>query len=127
MLGGEASGHLLCLDRAGTGDGIVSALQVLEALQRSGRSLAQSLRDLQRVPQQTVNLRYANGVRPAASALVQKALAQAEIELAGRGRVLVRASGTEPLVRITVETADAALMQSLLARLSDAVRAAAQA
>ena len=127
VLGGEASGHLLCLDRVGTGDGIVSALQVLEALQRSGRTLAQSLSDLHRVPPKTVNLRYANGARPTASPLVQKALAQAEIELAGRGRVLVRASGTEPVVRITVETADAALMQSLLARLSDAVRAAVQA
>lgn len=127
VLGGEASGHLLCLDRAGTGDGIISALQVLEALQHSGRTLAQSLVDLKRVPQQTINVRYANGARPAASPLVQEALAQAESELAGRGRVLIRPSGTEPVVRITVETADATLMQTLLARLSDAVRAAAQA
>ena len=125
VLGGEASGHLLCLDRTGTGDGIVSALHVLEALRRSGRSLAQSLRDLHRVPQRTVNVRYANGARPVASPLVRQALAQAENELAGRGRVLVRTSGTEPVVRITVETADAALMQSLLARLADAVRAGA--
>jgi phosphoglucosamine mutase len=127
VLGGEASGHLLCLDRAGTGDGIVSALQVLEALQRSGKTLAQTLVDLKRVPQQTINVRYANGARPASSPRVQKALAQAESDLAGRGRVLIRPSGTEPVVRITVETADGALMESLLARLSDAVRAAAQA
>src|SRR5690606_12405016 len=78
VLGGEASGHLLCLDRANTGDGIVSALQVLEVLGRTGASLRDSLRDMQRVPQKTVNVRYSNGARPAEAPAVQAALQAAQ-------------------------------------------------
>ena len=124
VLGGEASGHLLCLDRAGTGDGIVSALQVLEVLRRRGIGLREALAGLSKVPQQTVNVRYANGTRPADSAAVQTALARAQREVTGRGRAFLRASGTEPVVRVTVEADDAALMQSTLDTLADAVRAA---
>lgn len=126
VLGGEASGHLLCLDRAGTGDGIVSALQVLEVLRRRGIGLREALTGLSKVPQQTVNVRYVNGARPAQNDDVQAALAQAQRAVAGRGRAFLRASGTEPVVRVTVEADDAALMQSTLERLADAVRAAAQ-
>ena len=125
MLGGEASGHLLCLDRATTGDGIVAALQVLEVLQRTGRTLAQSLEGLHRVPQRTINVRYAVGARPADAASVRTELAAAQQQLLGRGRAFIRASGTEPVVRVTVEADDAALMQSLLDKLADAVRVAA--
>jgi len=123
-LGGEASGHLLCLDRAGTGDAIVSALQVLEVLRRSGKSLEQALAGYRPLPQKTVNVRVAKGVRPLDDAAVQLARAEAEAALLGRGRLVLRPSGTEPVVRVTVEADDEALMQRVLDRLSGAVRAA---
>jgi phosphoglucosamine mutase len=126
VLGGEASGHLLCLDCANTGDGIVSALQVLEVLRRRGVSLRQALQGMRRVPQETINVRYANGARPVESPGVQAALANAEQAVQGRGRAFLRASGTEPVVRVTVEADDAALMRRTLDALADSVRAAAQ-
>ena len=126
VLGGEASGHLLCLDRANTGDGIVSALQVLEVLQRTGTTLRDGLRDMQRVPQKTINVRYANGARPAEAASVQAALAAAQGAVQGRGRAFLRPSGTEPVVRVTVEADDAALVDHTLEQLAAAVRAAAE-
>ena len=125
VLGGEASGHILCLDRAGTGDAIVSALQVLEALRRSGKSLQQALSGYEPLPQQTVNVRVAPGVRPLDDAAVQAARAEAEAALAGRGRLVLRPSGTEPVVRVTVEADDGELMRQVLDRLAEAVRAAA--
>jgi phosphoglucosamine mutase len=125
VLGGEASGHILCLDRASTGDAIVSALQVLEALRRSGKSLQQALSGYEPLPQQTVNVRVANGVRPLEDAAVQAARAEAEAALAGRGRLVLRPSGTEPVVRVTVEANDGELMRQVLDRLAEAVRAAA--
>lgn len=126
VLGGEASGHLLCLDRASTGDGIVSALQVLEVLQRRGVTLAESLRDLHKLPQRTVNVRCGNGSRPAEVPSVQAALAEAQAAVQGRGRAFLRPSGTEPVVRVTVEADDDALVQATLDRLAAAVSAAAQ-
>ena len=126
VLGGEASGHLLCLDSASTGDGIISALQVLEVLQRTDRTLAQALEGLQRVPQRTINVRFAAGAKPANAASVKAELAEAQKLIAGRGRAFIRASGTEPVVRVTVEADDVALMQSVLDTLAAAVRAAAQ-
>ncbi len=125
VLGGEASGHLLCLDRASTGDGIVSALQVLEVVQRSGRSLRELLAGLHRVPQRTVNVRFAVGSRPAEAESVMTELKTAQQQLEGRGRAFIRASGTEPVVRVTVEADDAELMQSILDRLAQAVHSAA--
>jgi phosphoglucosamine mutase len=122
MLGGEASGHLLCLDRASTGDGIVSALQVLEVLQRRGLGLAQALEGLHKVPQKTVNVRHAGAGKPADAASVQAALAQAQASVEGRGRAVLRASGTEPVVRVTVEADDATLVDATLERLAAAVR-----
>jgi phosphoglucosamine mutase len=123
-LGGEASGHLLCLDRASTGDAIVAALQVLEVLQRRGLTLAQALVDYRPLPQKTVNVRITPGSKPLDSPSVQSARREAEAALAGHGRLVLRPSGTEPLVRVTVEAADADLMQQVLDRLSDTVRAA---
>ena len=124
VLGGETSGHVLCLDRATTGDGIVSALQVLEALQRDGLSLRQALSGLHKVPQKTVNVRLngADASIAVADASVQQALRQAQTAVQGRGRAFLRPSGTEPVVRVTVEAGDAALMQSTLEQLSAAVR-----
>ena len=125
VLGGEASGHLLCLDRASTGDGIVSALQVLEVLQRRGIGLAEALQGLHKVPQKTVNVRYQGSSKPAEAQSVQAALAEALRAVEGRGRAFLRPSGTEPVVRVTVEADDAALVDATLAALAAAVRAAA--
>ncbi|NYF18792.1 phosphoglucosamine mutase [Xanthomonas sp. JAI131] len=125
VLGGETSGHMLCLDRATTGDAIVSALQVLEVLKRSRQSLRQALQGLRKVPQQTVNVRLQQGARPAEAASVQAALAAAQAAVQGRGRAFLRPSGTEPVVRVTVEADDAALMRDTLEKLAEAVRDAA--
>ena len=125
VLGGEASGHILCLDRANTGDGIVSALQVLEVLQRRGIGLADALQGLRKVPQKTVNVRCAGGAKPVEAEGVKRALADAQRAVEGRGRAFLRPSGTEPVVRVTVEADDAALVQSTLDALAEAVRAAA--
>ncbi|HET6395417.1 MAG TPA: phosphoglucosamine mutase [Pseudoxanthomonas sp.] len=127
VLGGEASGHLLCLDRATTGDAIVSALQVLDVLRRSGRTLRQALDGLSTVPQKTVNVRL-DGVSARAiveSDGVRGALQGAQAAVQGRGRAFLRPSGTEPVVRVTVEADDAALVQQTLDRLAAAVREAA--
>ena len=125
VLGGEASGHLLCLDRASTGDGIVSALQVLEVLSRRGIGLREALAGLVKVPQRTVNVRFANGARPAEADSVRAVLAEVQAAVQGRGRAFLRPSGTEPVVRVTVEADDGDLVQAQLHRLADAVRAAA--
>ena len=127
MLGGETSGHLLCLDRTSTGDGIVSALQVLEVLRRRGISLRAALEGFVKVPQTTVNIRYASSAgKPSEAPAVKAALAHAQEAVAGRGRAFLRPSGTEPVVRVTVEADTDDLMQSTLQPLADAVRAAAQ-
>lgn len=125
VLGGETSGHLLCLDRVSSGDGIVSALQVLEVLRRRGCSLRQALEGFTKLPQQTVNVRVAPGLKPAEADSVKAALAEAQSAVQGRGRAFLRPSGTEPVVRVTVEADDAALVQRVLVRLSAAVKAAA--
>ena len=125
MLGGEASGHLLCLDRTSTGDGIVSALQVLEVLQRRDIGLLAALEGLHKVPQKTINVRYQGAGKPAEADSVLAALAMAQEAVAGRGRAFLRASGTEPVVRVTVEADDAALVDATLGTLAAAVRAAA--
>jgi phosphoglucosamine mutase len=125
ILGGEASGHLLCLDRTSTGDGIVSALQVLEVLARNRISLRDALGGLVMLPQKTINVRLANGAKPAEAESVKVALAAAQAAVSGRGRAFLRPSGTEPVIRVTVEADDATLMQSTLDTLADAVRAAA--
>ena len=124
VLGGETSGHLLCLDRVSSGDGIISALQVLEVLRRRGLSLQQILAGLGKVPQKTVNVKISNGARPADADSVKAALAEAQRAVQGRGRVFLRPSGTEPVVRVTVEADDAALMQVTLDRLAEVVNAA---
>ena len=127
VLGGEASGHLLCLDRATTGDAIVSALQVLDALRRAGHGLREAVQGLAMLPQKTINVRLdgasAKAVVDADS--VRAALQGAQAAVQGRGRAFLRPSGTEPVVRVTVEADDAALMNDTLERLAGAVRQAA--
>jgi phosphoglucosamine mutase len=125
ILGGEASGHILCLDRVNTGDGIVSALQVLEVLKRTGKSLGVALAGLEMLPQKTVNVRLSGNAKQVVEAVsVMAALAQAQASVSGHGRAFLRPSGTEPVVRVTVEADDNALMQSALEKLAAAVRAA---
>ena len=104
-VGGEASGHIVCLDRTTTGDGIVSALQVLQILVRSGRTLADARRDMSKYPQALRNVPAARHADPGSDAVFQTALAEARAALGDGGRVLVRPSGTEPVVRIMVEGA----------------------
>lgn len=125
VLGGEASGHLLCLDRARTGDGVVSALQVLEVLWRTQRSLGKALQGLHRIPQKTLNVRFDKGAKPVEDRAVQAELMAAKKILDGRGRAFIRASGTEPVVRVTVEADDGTLVDALLEKLVSTVRAAA--
>ncbi len=125
VLGGEASGHLLCLDRVSSGDGIVSALQVLDALCRRQVTLQQALVGMSKVPQKTINVRVAAGVKPAEAESVKAALVKAQAAVQGRGRAFLRPSGTEPVLRVTVEADDAGLMQAVLDELSVAVKAAA--
>lgn len=105
VLGGEPSGHLLCLDRATTGDGIVAALQVLQGARRSGRSVAEIAADVTKLPQVMRNVRNVSDVALDAPT-IRAAVAEAETRLGDRGRVLLRASGTEPLVRVMVEGED---------------------
>ena len=126
ILGGETSGHILCLDRASTGDGIVAALAVLEALTLSGEDLADVRKGLRKMPQIMLNVR-AEGAREALSSeAVREAQAEVERILHGRGRVVLRASGTEPLVRVTVEAADEVEVRQMAERLADVVKSAAE-
>jgi phosphoglucosamine mutase len=125
ILGGETSGHLLCLDSASTGDGIVSALQVLESLQRRGLGLREALSGLHKIAQKTINVRIAAGSRPLEAGEVRRELESIEARLEGCGRVVLRPSGTEPVVRVTVEAEDTELLEDCLRRLSKSVAAAA--
>ena len=103
LVGGESSGHIICLDRATTGDGIVSALQVLHALVRSGRTLSEARQGMSKYPQMLRNIRLAKRVDLDSDGVLQDAIAAAEADLGTDGRVVLRLSGTEPIVRIMVE------------------------
>ena len=125
QLGGEASGHILCLDKHTTGDGIVSALQVLAALRGSGRTLADYTRNCPAFPQILLNVRVAKGFKTDGHAGVAQAVADVEAELGESGRVVLRASGTEPLIRVMVEGRDESQVKRTAQHIADAVRAAA--
>jgi phosphoglucosamine mutase len=103
VLGGESSGHIICLDRTSTGDGIVSALQVLAAMIRSGRSLHELKSGMRKYPQHMINVPVSRSVNLDAAPQLQEAVKSTEQRLAGKGRVLLRPSGTEPVVRVMVE------------------------
>ena len=106
QLGGENSGHLVCFQHTTTGDAIIAALQVLMALKRREQTLAEARLGMQKCPQVLVNVRFAGGVDPLEHPAVQQASARVTEQMAGRGRVLLRKSGTEPLVRVMVEGDD---------------------
>ena len=113
IFGGETSGHLLVLDCQTTGDGVVSSLQVLAAMRRNNQSLAELTKDLKLFPQVLINKRIEKGFDWKAHQPMIDAMAEAERQLVGRGRVLIRPSGTEPLLRVMVEADDKALAQRL--------------
>ena len=122
ILGGEGSGHLLVLDRHTTGDGLVSALQVLHACVDSGRTMAELLSDVTLFPQTLINVRLQPGQDWKSSQRLKDETAVVEAELGDAGRVLIRASGTEPLLRVMVEARDAAQARACAERLVSAVQ-----
>jgi phosphoglucosamine mutase len=122
VLGGEGSGHLLALDKHTTGDGIISALQVLQACLRSGQTLAQLLAEVTLFPQVLINVRLRVNQQWQSNPQLAAATKSVEHELGGLGRVLIRASGTEPLVRVMVEARDASQAQSCAERIADTLR-----
>jgi phosphoglucosamine mutase len=124
-LGGETSGHLLCLDKTTTGDALISALQVLAILKQSGQSLAQLADPMPKYPQILENVRVAKKIDVNASAAIQGAVKKAEQRLNGTGRVVLRPSGTEPVIRVMVEGREEALVRQLAKELANSVAAAA--
>lgn len=123
QIGGEGSGHLLALDKHTTGDGLVSALQVLQSCVRSGQTLAQQLSGLTLFPQTLINVRLAPGQDWKSNTLLSDTQAQIEQQLGNTGRVLIRASGTEPLLRVMVEARDEVLANRYAQQLAEAVKA----
>ena len=122
-VGGEQSGHMIMLDHATTGDGTIAALQVLGALVQSGKKASELLHMFDPVPQLLKNVRY-SGASPLDNAAVQNVIANAEAELAGKGRLVIRASGTEPLIRVMAEGDDAEQVHAVVDRICDAVEKA---
>src|SRR6266581_8951101 len=125
QLGGENSGHIICLDKHTTGDGIVSALQVLHAMRESGRSLAELTAELVMYPQVLVNVSVPRGFDWQKHHSIVNAQADAERSLNGRGRVLLRPSGTEPVLRVMVEGEPREAIESAAESIAQAVRSAA--
>jgi phosphoglucosamine mutase len=124
ILGGETSGHLLCLDKTTTGDGLITALQVLAIMRASGKSLSELAAGMPRFPQVLVNVNLKEKVDIGDNAQIGAAVEAAEAKLAGRGRVVLRPSGTEPVVRVMVEGEDGELVRHLADGLADSVRTA---
>lgn len=120
-LGGESSGHIICLDCTTTGDGIVSALQVLAAMRASGHSLHELKQGMTKYPQHMINVKLARNFNLTQSKTVQDAVQAAERQLNGQGRILLRPSGTEPLVRVMVEGHDMGQVESLAKHLAAVV------
>lgn len=123
-LGGEASGHILTLDRTSTGDGIISALQVLEVMQATGKSLKELKQGMTKFPQTMINVPVSNDgpARMEGSERIRNAVQEIEQQMNGQGRVILRPSGTEPLIRVTLEGRDASEVQRLAEQLADTVR-----
>jgi len=121
-LGGESSGHIICLDKTTTGDGIIAALQVLDALVSNEQTLAEACSDMEVYPQTMINVPISKAFDLDNSPLLQDAVKSAEVELADAGRVLLRASGTEPLIRVMVEGQDSVQVENIAAELAQSVR-----
>ncbi|MGI9238397.1 MAG: phosphoglucosamine mutase [Woeseiaceae bacterium] len=121
ILGGETSGHMLVLDKTTTGDGLICALQILAIMQETGKPLSELAAGMPKYPQTMVNVRTATRMDPCDSSELQSAVATAESELADRGRVVLRASGTEPVIRVMVEGEDEKQVVALANRLASVV------
>jgi phosphoglucosamine mutase len=121
-LGGEQSGHLIMTDFGTTGDGLIAALQVLSVLVEQGRPASEVTRLFTPLPQRLVNIRY-SGISPLKDAGVQREIAAQELKLGDTGRVLIRASGTEPVIRVMAEAEDEAMVNLTVEALADAIRA----
>jgi phosphoglucosamine mutase len=124
VVGGEGSGHIICLNKTTTGDGIVSALQVLAEMRRTGKSLHELKSGMKKYPQVLINVRTEKKIKLDGHEELQKAVKQAEKKLAAKGRVLLRASGTEPLIRVMVEGEEDELVNQCAQDLANAVRQA---
>jgi phosphoglucosamine mutase len=124
VLGGETSGHLLCLDRTTTGDGLISALEVLAVMKRTGRPLAELVAGMPKFPQVMVNVRVQERLDPSRSPAIQAAVRRVEEALGSTGRVVLRASGTEPVIRVMVEGQEEAIVQRHANELAEVVRTA---
>ncbi len=122
MLGGETSGHILCLDKTTTGDGLVSALQVLAVMKHSGRSLAELASGMRKFPQVLLNVQVSRRFDPASVPAVQAAVQRIEQRLDGECRVVLRPSGTEPVIRVMVEGRDEAETRTAATELADIIR-----
>ena len=125
-VGGEQSGHMIMLDHATTGDGTIAALQVLAALVKSGKRASELMHLFDPVPQLLKNVRFAGG-KPLDDARVKAVIAEAEAQLSGRGRLVIRPSGTEPVIRVMAEGDDAAEVEQIVDAICDAVKEAASA
>jgi phosphoglucosamine mutase len=125
IIGGETSGHILCLDKTTTGDALVSALQVLGEMKLTGSSLAELAAGMHKFPQVLLNVKVAKRFDPKAVPSVQDAVKSIEKRLTGQGRVVLRASGTEPVIRVMVEGRDETATRAFATELADVVRAAA--
>ncbi len=123
-LGGESSGHIICRNLTTTGDGIVAALQVMQSIVQDGRSLAELKQQMKKMPQHMINVRLKEKGDPTRLPSIQDAVRQVESELDGRGRVLLRPSGTEPVVRVMIEGENQARVVSLTQQLAKAVEEA---
>jgi len=123
-LGGEQSGHIVMTDYATTGDGLVAAMQVLGAMAETGRAASELVSQFEPVPQMLKNVRYSAGADPLASEGVRQIIARAEAQLAGHGRVLIRKSGTEPLIRVMAEAEDETVLRDVVDGIVEAVAAA---
>jgi phosphoglucosamine mutase len=123
-LGGEQSGHIVMTDHTSTGDGLIAALQFLGFMVESGQKASQLANVFKPIPQRLVNLRYTAGTAPLETAEVQAAILQSEGALAGTGRLLIRKSGTEPLIRVMAEAEDPKLLEQVLNSLVKAVKKA---
>jgi len=122
ILGGEGSGHIICLDRTTTGDGVVAALQVLAEVHRTGKSLYELKSEMSKYPQVLVNVKVAKKVDPNSNETIQKAVQSVEKELGDSGRVLLRASGTEPLIRVMIEGVNEDVVRKQAHELADVVK-----
>ncbi len=124
ILGGENSGHIICLDRTTTGDGIIAALQIMAEMQNSGKSLHELKSGMQKYPQVLVNIKTNKKINPAEDDGIQKAVKAIEKKLGDTGRVLLRASGTEPLIRVMVEGQQEDLVRNYAHQIADEVKKA---